>query len=105
MPRWLGGGGKREQTFKLDQEREHEAMMLGTARLRELRLGRGRREWRQAGSSAPRPEAAPIQADLVPKGSDRHGLQPNYRTAARRPQPGQGAKKQEKLKRLEEGDG
>jgi len=31
---------KREQTFKLDQEREHEAMILKTARLRELRLAK-----------------------------------------------------------------
>jgi hypothetical protein len=31
---------KREATFKLDQEREHEAMTLKTARLRELRLAK-----------------------------------------------------------------
>ena len=31
---------KREATFKLDQEREHEAMALKTARLRELRLAK-----------------------------------------------------------------
>ena len=36
----LNKAQKREQTFKLDQEREHEAMMLKTARLRELRLAK-----------------------------------------------------------------
>ena len=36
----LSKAQKREQTFKLDQEREHEAMMLKTARLRELRLAK-----------------------------------------------------------------
>jgi len=36
----LSKAQKSEQTFKLDQEREHEAMMLKTARLRELRLAK-----------------------------------------------------------------
>jgi hypothetical protein len=36
----LSKAQKREQTFKLDQEREHEAMMLKTARLLELRLAK-----------------------------------------------------------------
>jgi hypothetical protein len=36
----LSKAQKREQTFKLDHEREHEAMMLKTARLRELRLAK-----------------------------------------------------------------
>jgi len=36
----LSKAQKREQTFKLDQEREHEAMMIKTARLRELRLAK-----------------------------------------------------------------
>jgi hypothetical protein len=31
---------KRESDFKIEQEREHEAMMLKTARLRELRLAK-----------------------------------------------------------------
>ena len=31
---------KRESSFKLDQEREHEAMVLKTTRLRELRLAK-----------------------------------------------------------------
>jgi hypothetical protein len=31
---------KRDSDFKLEQQREHEAMMLKTARLRELRLAK-----------------------------------------------------------------
>jgi hypothetical protein len=36
----LGQRTKREQSLKLDQEREHEAMVQKTARLRELRLAK-----------------------------------------------------------------
>jgi len=36
----LGRAQKREASFKLDQEREYEAMALKTARLRELRLAK-----------------------------------------------------------------
>jgi hypothetical protein len=53
----LSKAQKREQTFKLDQEREHEAMMLKTARLRELRLAKEAEEEKlkvAAPPSAPR---------------------------------------------------
>jgi hypothetical protein len=36
----LGRAQKREASFKLEQEREYEAMMHKTARLRELRLAK-----------------------------------------------------------------
>ena len=36
----LSQGRKREASFKLELEREHEAMVLKTARLRELRLAK-----------------------------------------------------------------
>jgi hypothetical protein len=54
----LSKAQKREQTFKLDQEREHEAMMLKTARLRELRLAKEAAESEnkpQPSAPAPRP--------------------------------------------------
>ncbi len=48
---------KREATFKLDQEREHEAMTLKTARLRELRLAKEEADRKLEASvpSSPRP--------------------------------------------------
>ena len=49
-----------KQTFKLDQEREHEAMMLKTARLRELRLAK------EAAENENKPEAA-APAPRAPK--------------------------------------
>jgi len=45
---------KRESSFKLDQEREHEAMVLKTTRLRELRLAKEAAD-REAAASAPAP--------------------------------------------------
>ncbi len=54
----LGKSQKREASFKLEQEREHEAMMLKTARLRELRLAKEAEEktlQASAPPSAPRP--------------------------------------------------
>jgi hypothetical protein len=54
----LSKAQKREQTFKLDQEREHEAMMLKTARLRELRLAKEAAEnENKPEASAPAPRA------------------------------------------------
>ena len=43
---------KRESSFKLDQEREHEAMVLKTNRLRELRLAKEAAD-REAAALAP----------------------------------------------------
>jgi hypothetical protein len=45
---------KRESSFKLDQEREHEAMVLKTNRLRELRLAKEAAD-REAAALAPAP--------------------------------------------------
>ena len=44
---------KREATFKLDQEREHEAMVLKMARLRELRLAKEAAEKKPEASASP----------------------------------------------------
>lgn len=46
---------KREATFKLDQEREHEAMTLKTARLRELRLAKEEADRKLEASVPPSP--------------------------------------------------
>jgi hypothetical protein len=53
----LGKAQKREASFKFEQEREHEAMMLKTARLRELRLAKEAEEEaiQAAAPSSPRP--------------------------------------------------
>jgi hypothetical protein len=54
----LGKAEKRESSFKLEQEREHDAMMLKTARLRELRLAKEAEEEKlqaTASPSSPRP--------------------------------------------------
>jgi hypothetical protein len=48
----LGRAQKREATFKLDQEREYDAMVLKTARLRELRLAKEAAD-KEAEASAP----------------------------------------------------
>lgn len=48
---------KREASFKLEQEREHEAMALKTARLRELRLAKEAAESKAAASAPPQPRA------------------------------------------------
>ena len=48
----LNQNKKRESGFKLEQEREHEAMALKTARLRELRLAKEAAD-REAAASAP----------------------------------------------------
>ena len=47
---------KRESSFKLDQEREHEAMVLKTTRLRELRLAKEATDREAAASAPPRPK-------------------------------------------------
>jgi hypothetical protein len=46
---------KRETNFKLEQEREHEAIALKTARLRELRLAKEAEEKKQQAAAAPPP--------------------------------------------------
>ena len=46
---------KREATFKLDQEREHDAMVLKMARLRELRLAKEAAEKKPEASASPQP--------------------------------------------------
>jgi hypothetical protein len=53
----LSKSQRREASFKLDQEREHEAMALKTARLRELRLAKEAAEAKLAVSTpaSPRP--------------------------------------------------
>jgi hypothetical protein len=51
----LSKNQKREASFKLDQEREHEAMALKTARLRELRLAKEAAEEKLAASTLPAP--------------------------------------------------
>jgi hypothetical protein len=56
----LNKAQKREATFKLDQEREHEAMTLKTARLRELRLAK-------EAEDAKLQTAAPPSAPRAPK--------------------------------------
>ena len=51
----LNKAQKREASFKLEQEREHEAMVLKTARLRELRLAKEAAEkTAKAATPAPR---------------------------------------------------
>jgi hypothetical protein len=54
----LGRTQKREASFKLDQEREYEAMALKTARLRELRLAKEAAEKEAAASAPPAPRPA-----------------------------------------------
>jgi hypothetical protein len=53
----LGKAQKREASFKLEQEREYEAMTLKTARLRELRLAKeaAEKDAEPAARPAPRP--------------------------------------------------
>jgi hypothetical protein len=51
----LGRTQKREATFKLDQEREYDAMVLKTARLRELRLAKEAADKEASAPPAPRP--------------------------------------------------
>ncbi|HEX2448451.1 MAG TPA: hypothetical protein VHK26_09740 [Methyloceanibacter sp.] len=48
---------KRETNFKLEQEREHEAIALKTARLRELRLAKEAEEKKQQAAASPPPRA------------------------------------------------
>lgn len=54
----LGRAQKREASFKLEQEREHEAMMHKTARLRELRLAKEAAEKKAEASTPPAPRPA-----------------------------------------------
>ena len=52
----LGKNQKRESTFKLEQERERDAMVEKTARLRELRLAKEAAD-REVAASKPAPRA------------------------------------------------
>lgn len=56
----LGRAQKRETSFKLDQEREYEAMTLKTARLRELRLAK------EAADKAAKASAPPVARPAKP---------------------------------------
>ncbi len=47
---------RREESFKLEQAQEHEAMMLKTARLRELRLAKEEEDRRSQAAAAPLPK-------------------------------------------------
>ena len=51
----LNKAQKREASFKLEQEREHEAMVLKTARLRELRLAKEAAEKAAKAATPPAP--------------------------------------------------
>jgi hypothetical protein len=51
----LSKSQKREESFKLDQQRENEAMALKTARLRELRLAKEAAEKKPEVSASPSP--------------------------------------------------
>jgi hypothetical protein len=55
----LNKAQKREASFKLEQEREHEAMMFKTARLRELRLAKEAEERKLQTSAPPAARRAP----------------------------------------------
>jgi hypothetical protein len=54
----LGRTQKREASFRLDQEREYESMVLKTARLRELRLAKEAAEKEAKASAPPAPRPA-----------------------------------------------
>jgi hypothetical protein len=54
----LSKSQKRESSFKLEQAQEHEAMMLKTARLRELRLAK-EEEDKRLQEAAPPPASRP----------------------------------------------
>jgi len=49
----LSKSQKREESFKLEQRREHEAMVLKMARLRELRLAKEAAEEKPEASASP----------------------------------------------------
>lgn len=49
---------RREQSFKLEQAQEQEAMMLKTARLRELRLAKEEEDRRSQEAAGPPPKRA-----------------------------------------------
>ncbi|MFO7478172.1 MAG: hypothetical protein R6X03_07495 [Methyloceanibacter sp.] len=59
----LGRAQKREASFKLDQEREYEAMALKTARLRELRLAK------EAADKAAEVSTPPVSRPAKPRRS------------------------------------
>jgi hypothetical protein len=56
----LGKAQKREASFKLEQDREHEAIALKTARLRELRLAK-EVEDKKLQAAAPPPSPRPLK--------------------------------------------
>ena len=55
----LSKAQKREQTFKLEQERESEAVALKTARLRELRLAKEAEDEKLKAAAPPPARRAP----------------------------------------------
>jgi hypothetical protein len=55
----LNKAQKREASFKLEQEREHEAIALKTARLRELRLAKEAEDAKLQPAAAPSAPRAP----------------------------------------------
>jgi hypothetical protein len=60
----LNQSKKRESSFKLDQEREHDALVQKTARLRELRLAK---EAADRETAASKPAARPKARRAGPK--------------------------------------
>lgn len=54
----LGRAQKREASFKLEQERDYEAMTLKTARLRELRLAKEAADKAAEASAPPAAQSA-----------------------------------------------
>jgi hypothetical protein len=60
----LNQSKKRESSFKLDQEREHDAMVQKTARLRELRLAK---EAADRETAASKPAVRPKARRAAPK--------------------------------------
>ena len=57
----LGKTQKREVALKLEQEREYEAMLLKTARLRELRLAKEAADKMAEGSASPAPRRLKVR--------------------------------------------
>lgn len=55
----LNKAQKREQNFKLEQEREHEAVAIKTARLRELRLAKEAEDDKLKAAAPPSAPRAP----------------------------------------------
>ena len=79
----LSRSKKQESTLKLEQEREHDAMVEKTARLRALRLAKEASD-REAAASAPpsaRPKIAPRSSEIEQR--TEHGFQTQLQPGAR----------------------